>query len=219
MTTVTSSTDAANVYSQLNTGSSTANTSQSASDRFLKLLVTQMQNQDPLNPMDNAQVTSQMAQINTVTGIQQLNDTITNMLGQFQQLQSLQGASLVGRGVLVQGNSLDVANGTASAGFSLVGPADSVKVDVLAPSGQVIDTIDLGAQSAGKHGFQWTAPAGVSDGSGLTFRVTAKSGAATVSSTPLVGDQVAAVSMSGGTLTLELVRGGSVPYSQVQAFD
>ena len=44
-----------------------------AQDRFLKLLVAQMQNQDPLNPMDNAQVTSQMAQINTVSGIEKLN--------------------------------------------------------------------------------------------------------------------------------------------------
>ncbi|MCK7501192.1 MAG: hypothetical protein MZW92_72005 [Comamonadaceae bacterium] len=47
-----------------------------SADRFLKLLVAQMQNQDPLNPMDNAQVTSQMAQINTVTGIEKLNDTV-----------------------------------------------------------------------------------------------------------------------------------------------
>ena len=52
-----------------------------ASDRFLKLLVTQMQNQDPLNPMDNAQVTSQMAQINTVTGIDKLNNTVAGLGG------------------------------------------------------------------------------------------------------------------------------------------
>ena len=66
-------------------------------DRFLKLLVTQMRNQDPLNPMDNAQVTSQLAQINTVTGIERLNESIKGMSGQMFQSQALQGASLIGR--------------------------------------------------------------------------------------------------------------------------
>ena len=79
------------------------------SDRFLKLLVAQMQNQDPLNPMDNAQVTSQMAQINTVTGIEKLNTTVQGLSSQFMQLQALQGASLVGRDVIVAGNKLSVA--------------------------------------------------------------------------------------------------------------
>ena len=61
------------------------------SDRFLKLLVAQMRNQDPLNPMDNAQVTSQMAQINTVTGIDKLNSTVQGLSTQFMQLQALHG--------------------------------------------------------------------------------------------------------------------------------
>lgn len=66
-------------------GTSTANTASAASeatqDRFLKLLVTQLQNQDPLNPMDNAQMTTQMAQISTVTGIEKLNTTLSSMIG------------------------------------------------------------------------------------------------------------------------------------------
>src|SRR5690349_5722545 len=78
-------------------------------DRFLKLLVTQMQNQDPLNPMDNAQVTSQMAQINTVTGIDKLNTTVQGLNSQFVQMQALQGASLMGKGVLVAGNKMTMA--------------------------------------------------------------------------------------------------------------
>ena len=78
------------------------------SDRFLKLLVAQMKNQDPLNPMDNAQVTSQMAQINTVTGIDKLNSTVQGLSTQFVQLQAMQGASLVGRDVIVAGNKLSV---------------------------------------------------------------------------------------------------------------
>ncbi|MBL8324319.1 MAG: flagellar hook assembly protein FlgD, partial [Rubrivivax sp.] len=56
----------------------TSNAAGSA-ERFLKLLVTQMQNQDPLNPLDNAQITSQMAQINTVSGVEKLNDTVAGL--------------------------------------------------------------------------------------------------------------------------------------------
>src|SRR5512147_2674404 len=109
-TSAVSGTDSASIYSQLSSGSNKT-TAQESSDRFLKLLVTQMQNQDPLSPMDNAQVTSQMAQINTVSGIEKLNETISGMLGQFTQMQSLQSASLVGRNVLVQGDTLEVKDG------------------------------------------------------------------------------------------------------------
>src|SRR5436190_24386636 len=77
-----------------------------SADRFLKLLVTQMQNQDPLNPMDNAQVTSQMAQINTVNGIETLNTTVSGLNAQFVQMQALQGAALVGHDVTVKGNNM-----------------------------------------------------------------------------------------------------------------
>ena len=117
----------------------TANDAGSA-DRFLKLLVAQMRNQDPLNPMDNAQVTSQMAQINTVNGIEKLNRTVESLSGQFVQMQALQGASLVGRDVVVPGNLLDIENGVGQGGYELSGPADAVKVEVLAPSGQVVQT-------------------------------------------------------------------------------
>ncbi len=122
-----------------------------------------MQNQDPLNPMDNAQVTSQMAQINTVSGIEKLNLTVQGLSSQFAQLQALQGASLVGHDVVVPGNTLQVADdASAQAGFELAGPADQVKVEVLAPSGQVVDTLNLGAQTAGVHSFDWHAGANAS---------------------------------------------------------
>src|SRR3954468_15871903 len=102
-----------------------------ASDRFLKLLVPQMRNQDPLNPLDNAQVTSQMAQINTVTGIDKLNTTVQGLSSQFVQLQAMQGASLVGRDVIVGGNklSVDATAGVGQGGFELANAADSVKVE------------------------------------------------------------------------------------------
>ncbi len=73
-----------------------------------------MQNQDPLNPLDNAQVTSQLAQINTVNGIEKLNTTVQGLSGQFMQMQALQGASLVGRDVVVAGNQLAFEDGVGA---------------------------------------------------------------------------------------------------------
>jgi flagellar basal-body rod modification protein FlgD len=191
-----------------------------AEDRFLKLLVAQMQNQDPLNPMDNAQVTSQMAQIQSVNGIEKLNRSVEGLGAQFGQLAALQGASLVGRDVIVPGDRL-MANdkGLVQGGFELAGPADSVKVEVLNAGGRVIDTIDLGAQGSGRHGFEWTPAAGVDPALGDRFRVVAKLGTANVSFTPLMRDRVDAVVAGGDTLTLELRTSGSVAYSQIRAFN
>jgi len=190
----------------------------SASDRFLKLLVAQMQNQDPLNPMDNAQVTSQMAQINTVTGIDKLNASVEGLSSQFMQMQALQGATLVGRDVIVPGSQLDVADGVGQGGFELASPADAVKVEILSPSGQVVQTMQLGAQSAGMHSFDWPAGTATND-SGLRFRVSSTLGGTTTTATALMRDRVDAVSTSGTGFSLELARSGSVAYSTVKAFN
>ncbi|MEY4748423.1 MAG: hypothetical protein RIQ60_637 [Pseudomonadota bacterium] len=221
ITSGTASGGTAALYSQLNGTTATKSAVEAASDRFLKLLVTQMQNQDPLSPMDNAQVTSQMAQINTVTGIDKLNNSINAMSAQFVQLQAMQGASLVGRGVQVEGNNLqlDPATGKAQGGYELAGAADAVKVEVLSPAGRVLDTLKLGADSAGRHSFDWLPPAGVDASGALRFKVTAVSGSAAVAATALQHDQVSAVSTSGNSLSLELGSGKTVTYADVKAFD
>ena len=193
-----------------------------SAERFLKLLVAQMQNQDPLNPMDNAQVTSQMAQINTVSGIEKLNTTVKGLSAQFSQLQTLQGASLVGRDVIVPGDKLDIDKDAAvgQGGYELSGPADNVQVDVLSPSGQLLDTIKLGAQGSGMHSFDWPAGAATND-SALRFRVTATLGSVSSVAKPLMRDHVNAVtSDSGGSsFNVELKNSGSLPYSSVRAFN
>ncbi|MBL0727577.1 flagellar hook assembly protein FlgD [Piscinibacter sp. HJYY11] len=206
-------------YDKLNakSGVQTANEA-GAADRFLKLLVAQMQNQDPLSPMDNAQVTSQMAQIQSVTGIENLNKTVQGLSGQFMQMQALQGAQLIGREVIVPGNKLTIENGRAEAGFELNTAADNVKIEVLGPSGHVLDTLNLGAQSAGAHDFTWNAGTNAT-ATGVTFRVTAMSGSTKLDSTPLMHDTVTAINTSGDSLTLELKNSGNVAYSQVKAFN
>jgi flagellar basal-body rod modification protein FlgD len=215
MTTTTSSTSATLAASTATGNKSTSTTD--ASDRFLKLLVTQMQNQDPLNPMDNAQVTSQMAQINTVTGIDKLNTTMTNMGASMTQLQMLQGASLVGHSVLLEGNNLSVGtDGKAVAGYSLDAAASNVRIDVLDAAGTTVDTITQTGMGAGQQGFSWTPPKGAST-TGLSFKVTATSGTTAIKSTPLMSDTVDAITNSNGTLNLELRDSGTTAYSKVKS--
>ncbi len=197
------------------TASTSAADSADSADRFLTLLVAQLENQDPLDPMDNAQVTSQMAQISTVTGIEKLNDTMQAMNASTLQSQTLQGAAMLGRTVLMEGDRLSMADGGQPQGvFELAGAASSVKVEILSAGGAIVDTLDLGAMDAGRHDFDWTARTGAVTGE--YFRVKAQAGDANVSTMPLVRDRVDAVVTGADTLTLELSRFGSVPFGQIR---
>ena len=209
----------ANTAGTAASASSIASASDAGSqDRFLKLLVTQLQNQDPLSPMDNAQLTSQLAQINTVSGIATLNTSVQALSSRFLQMQTLQGASLIGKDVIVPGNKLDIADCIGQCGFELTSAADAVKVEVLSSAGRVLDTLNLGAQSGGTHSFNW-ATGSADAASNLTFRITASSGATTLASTALMRDKVTAVSTSGDALMLELQNNGTVAYSTVRSID
>jgi flagellar basal-body rod modification protein FlgD len=213
-------TTSVNPYSQLNAASTSTQTANEAgsADRFLKLLVTQMQHQDPLNPMDNAQITSQMAQINTVNGIEQLNSTVKGLNTQFTQLQALTGASLVGRDVTLQGNKLSVRSEVGTGGFDLAGTADRVKLEVLSPAGRVVDTVELGTMEAGRQSFNWKAT-GLPDDAPYTFRITATKGTTAVSSTALMRDRVEAVNTNGTSLMLETRNNGPIAYGDIKAFN
>ena len=219
MSTVTSATSTA-IGSTAAAVSGDATSAADASARFLKLLVTQLQNQDPLNPVDNAQMTSQMAQISTVSGIEKLNTTVLGLNSQFMQMQALQGASLVGRDVILKGDKLTVPGGGVPQGsFEIGAAADHVKVEVLSPAGLVVDTLNLGAQTRGRHDFAWPAGSSISESAGYRFRITALSGATPLASTALMRDRVDAVNTGGASLTLELARSGKVAYSDIQALN
>ena len=209
---------ALNSTSTSTSGASAIKAAADTQDRFLKLLVAQMKNQDPMNPMDNAQVTSQMAQIQTVTGIGTLDTTVKGLTAQFNQMQGLQSVSLVGRDVSVAGSRLSFASGKGAGSFELASAADTVKLEVLTAAGGVIDTVQLGAQGTGRQRFEWPN-ANYDDSAGLKFRITASQGTAAVSSTTFTQDKVMAVNTSGAKLQLQLQNLGLVDYSAVTTLD
>lgn len=147
---------ASDLYASLNaTKAKAKSTTADAQSRFLTLLTTQLKNQDPLNPMDNAQMTSQLAQISTVDGIEKLNATLTKMIDGQTQSQTVQAAMLVGHGVLVPASGMDLKNSAAIAGVELTGPADAVNVEIKDANGLVVRTLRLGEQDAGTTAFAW----------------------------------------------------------------
>lgn len=204
-------------YNAAGSAKSAATDPQAAQDKFLTMLVAQMSNQDPMNPLDNAEVTSQMAQINTVTGIQQLNKTMTEMATQFGSLQSLQGVSLIGRTAMIEGNTPAVEEEVAYGGFELSSAADSVRVDIIGKNGSILGTASLGAQSAGQQFFQ-VPMEGVDATQVASFTVTPTLSGKAVSFKPISLVPIAAVSMQNGAMKLTGSNGKSYGYEQVLGY-
>ncbi len=156
--------------------------------RFLKLLTTQLQNQDPMNPMENAELTSQLAQLSTVEGIEKLNTMMNKLVSAQESAESLQAAALVGRGVLVEGKNLALSEAGAVGGFELSGPADSVTLSIRDSSGAEIASVEMNNLEAGSHNYVWdgTAANGTRAADGVyTVTVTATQGGESVRANPL----------------------------------
>lgn len=197
----------------------TQNTAAAAQDTFMKLLVTQMKNQDPLNPLDNAQVTSQLAQLSTVTGIEKMNATLQSLIGSYQSSQTLQAASMIGHGVLVAGSSLNLNNGQAPFGIDLNTSAGDVKVTIKNASGMAIRSMDLGSQQAGMLALQWdgTTDSGAAAANGqYSFSVDAIQGGQKVGATALAFGQVASVANSGQGVVLNVPSLGPVNLADIR---
>jgi flagellar basal-body rod modification protein FlgD len=204
-----------------NTKATTTTTSkmEEAQDRFLKLLVAQMQSQDPLNPLDNAQVTSQMAQIQTVSGIEKLNQTMESLNSAYAAAQTMQSASMIGHSVLTDGNLLDLKSGSAVAGIELSEKADMVEVDVYDQYGTLVSTNKLGGRDAGSFAFQWDGKKddGTTAADGVyNFTVKATKGGEKVDTTSLALGYVNSVRLTATGSLLNVQGLGEVDMAKVR---
>lgn len=193
-------------------GASGTSGAQASQDRFMTLLVTQMKNQDPLNPLDNAQLTSQLAQLSTVTGIDKLNSTVQAMMASTQSSQSLQAASMIGRAVLVPGTSTTLTDSKALFGVELTEPADALQVTITDAAGNTVRTLNLGAQAAGSQALSWdgsTNSGGVAPDGRYQLQVSALRGGQASSATALAFSEVNSISMTRQGVQLNL--SGTVP--------
>ena len=208
-------------YGSQSSTASTQSSGQLQQSDFLKLMTTQLTNQDPMEPMDNGEFLSQMAQFSTVTGIEQLASSFEKLSLSVSQGQALQAATLVGKRVLVPSASAELAAGQGvGGGVDLSAAADNVTVTIGDANGQVVRTIDLGKQGAGLAEFSWdgltasgtAAPAGT-----YTFSIDAKINGEHQAQTTLLDGQVSGVSYdsASGGLVLNVAALGDVSFSDV----
>lgn len=227
-TAATAATPQASILAQLNQASA-ASTGTSASstkdkvdaqqDRFLRLLTTQLKNQDPLSPMDNAQVTSQLAQISTVDGIERLNATLEKLMGNATDAQAVQAAALVGHSVMVPGAGLILKDGAAMGAVDLAADADKVTVTISDAHGLPVRILDLGAREAGSHAFKWDglSDAGSAAANGrYKLTVTARQGEGTVSATALEQGLVTSITRNSQGFRVEVGGVGAFPLGDVK---
>jgi flagellar basal-body rod modification protein FlgD len=205
------------------TSSSSANGVTLGGTDFLTLMLTQLQNQDPTSPVDSNEFLSQLASLSEVQGINQLNTSFSALSSSLVSSQALQASSLLGHQALVASStaSLGTAGGTVSGAVSVPQTSSSVVLNITNSAGVLVQSINLGAQSAGLANFTWNgqtssgaaAPAGSYT---LSAQVAGASGGTSVAT--LVSGTVDSVTMGSGTtgLTLNIAGLGSVPFSSVQ---
>ena len=198
------------------------NNSQLDQQDFLKLMTTQLKNQDPFKPMDNASFMGQMAQFSTVTGINDVNTKLQNLAGALVSNQTLQAAGMLGRQVLVPGQYASLtAGGSVSGAVDLDKAVTNLRIGIYDSAGQLVRNIDLGTQSPGRATFSWDGLA--ADGTAAPpgryeVRAEATSGSVNQGYDVLLSDTVKSVglSSSGQSFTLDLANLGNLDFSAVR---
>ncbi|OLO05587.1 flagellar hook assembly protein FlgD [Salinicola socius] len=180
-------------------------------ERFMTLLVTQLKNQDPTSPMENSDMTAQLAQINTVSGIEKLNDSLSAITDQIDAGQALQATALIGQGVMVPGNEILVGSTegsdsvvTTPIGVELNSAVEDLQIDIRGASGEIIDSFSTGPLKAGVHSFTWDGK--LADGTSVTPNSTY-----TASLTGSVGDETYAPTALNYALVNGVIQGANGP--------
>lgn len=190
---------------------------------FLALMITQLQSQDPLKPMENGEFIGQMAQFSTVSGIADMTKSVSALTDAYSSGQALQAASMVGRTILTEDSSALMAPGKPLAGaVELPYATQAAKVRIYSDSGQLVRELPLGVQDAGISNFSWdgtlangqTAPAGRYS---MTAAIANRDGDTALAT--YVASKVSSVTLSGnGSGTqLRTDTGANVGLSQIKA--
>ncbi|WP_338507912.1 flagellar hook assembly protein FlgD [Pseudomonas poae] len=192
-------------------------------DAFLKLLVTQLKNQDPLSPQDNGAFVAQLAQFSSLEGINNLNDSVKSISTNVTSSQALQASSLVGRSVITQTDRTLVDTSKSMTGsVNVQASVGNVSIKITDKDGNTVRTLDMGAQTAGSQSFIWDGKndkGEVATSGTYTFTATTKNDAgdsvALATSLPATVTSVT-LSQTGGEMLLNLAGGSSIKQSQIQ---
>ncbi len=176
-------------------------------DDFLRLMTTQLQNQDPFKPMESGEFLGQIAQFSTVSGIQEMQQSFETLAASLSSSQTLQAASLVGRSVLVPSDIGYLPAGGELQAAAYLPAGGQLVVDVVDASGQVVRNLDFGLQSAGVTRFTWdgrsNAGETLAEGS-YSLRARLVQGSAQQSLSTMAVGRVESVAIGTSGLNLEL---------------
>lgn len=181
---------------------------------FLSLLVTQMRNQDPTQPMDSSQMVSQLAQISQVSATQALQTSFDALSTSLQGNQMLQASAMVGRGVTVPSAAGRLGESGMDGAVNVPGGGGQVIVQLTDAAGNVVRTLDLGAPDAGLVAFHWDGKG--NDGKALppgAYGLAAQAGTTAVAT--YVSGKVTGVGMTGDGAYLDIDGFGGALLSQV----
>jgi flagellar basal-body rod modification protein FlgD len=200
---------------QTSTGTSAADLSKN----FLKMLTVQLQNQDPMNPMDNAAMTSQLAQLNQVDGINKLNTSVNALVAQMQSANFMNLSSSVGKTALAAGTQVYFSGHAVGMAAKLEAPAASLKAVIRDSNSQIVNQFDFGSTPAGMTDFIWDG--GNDDGkqvaSGLyTLELTATDAQGKTSApTAYVGAMVSSIGQEGTDMKVGLSDGRNISTTDI----
>ena len=188
---------------------------------FLKLLIAQIQNQDPMAPMDASTMTAQMSQLNMVESMATMNTSMTAMLTQMQSANFLNQASLIGHSPAVAGGEINyIGSGSVDLAINASTPLQSVVATLTDSNGNLIESVNLGAVPAGMTNFAWagTDQNGVQMSAGqYTLTLAGKDATGkTNNPSPYVASPVTSVSKgSDGNTILNLLDGSTMTAAEV----
>lgn len=189
---------------------------------FLALMIAQIQNQDPFEPLDNGEFLSQIAQFSTVTGIQDLQESFASLASSLTSNQALQASALVGRDVLVRSDVGALsAGGTLQGAIVLPASTDTATIKITSQAGELIRELPLGAQRAGTLEFAWDGL--LEDGSKVApgvykITATARIDGEDVALPTLILDRVDSVTLGkpGEGTILNLAALGATDFENIQ---
>jgi flagellar basal-body rod modification protein FlgD len=181
---------------------------------FLRMLTVQLQNQDPMNPMESAEMTSQLAQLNMVDGIGKMNANLTAMMTQMQASEFMSQSATVGKSALVKGSEFNFDGGNLVVmGSSFSAPVSEAVINIYDEAGNLVLKNQLGAQTTGIKHFYWD---GIDqygqqrDAGKYRMEVVGKNGESSVVANSYVSMPVVAVGKDGTNLKLTLTDGREI---------
>jgi flagellar basal-body rod modification protein FlgD len=176
-------------------------------DDFLKMLIAQLKNQDPLNPLDGSNFAAQLAQFSSLEQLQNMNTKLETLGTSFSSLNNVQVANLIGNEVSAKGNTTTVEGSTNTMYYNLPSDVKQGTVKIYNAEGTLMKTFSFGSQKAGTNSLTWNS-SNVSAGT-YTFEVSA---------TDSSGNDVSVTSMVTGKVTGATFK-NNVPYLTVNGQD